>query len=126
MTISLGGAARRGCVARRAAPGPRYHPRPICGLLGRVSSKSGRGRRTGWLSCRPTRTERTDTAVPGTPQEIVVTCPATGQVVGRVPVAGPAAVEAVAARLRAAQPRWQQMGVGGRDRWLGKWRDWML
>ena len=60
------------------------------------------------------------------PHEVVVTCPATGQVVGSVPVATSVEVETVAARLRAAQPAWQQMGVEGRARWLGKWRDWML
>jgi len=60
------------------------------------------------------------------PHEVVVTCPATGKVVGRVPVATSVEVETVAARLRAAQPRWQQMGVDGRARWLGKWRDWLL
>ena len=74
----------------------------------------------------------TDTADPTSPakadipHEVVVTCPATGQVVGSVPVATSVEVEAVAARLRTAQPAWQQMGVDGRARWLGKWRDWML
>jgi acyl-CoA reductase-like NAD-dependent aldehyde dehydrogenase len=65
-------------------------------------------------------------AKPDIPHEVVVTCPATGQVVGTVPVATSVEVEAVAARLRAAQPDWQQMGVTGRARWLGKWRDWLL
>ncbi len=60
------------------------------------------------------------------PHEVVVTCPATGKVVGRVPVATSVEVETVAARLRAAQPGWQRMGVDGRSRWLGKWRDWLL
>jgi acyl-CoA reductase-like NAD-dependent aldehyde dehydrogenase len=74
----------------------------------------------------------TDTANPTSPaksdipHEVVVTCPATGQVVGRVPVTTSVEVEAVAARLRAAQPRWQQIGVDGRARWLDKWRDWLL
>jgi acyl-CoA reductase-like NAD-dependent aldehyde dehydrogenase len=58
--------------------------------------------------------------------EVVVKCPATGQVVGSVPVTMADEVEAVAARLRSAQPAWQQMGVDARARWLGKWRDWML
>jgi acyl-CoA reductase-like NAD-dependent aldehyde dehydrogenase len=56
----------------------------------------------------------------------MVKCPATSEVVGSVPVATADEVEAIAARLRAAQPRWQQMGVEARARWLGKWRDWML
>jgi acyl-CoA reductase-like NAD-dependent aldehyde dehydrogenase len=58
--------------------------------------------------------------------DIVVTCPATGEVVGRVAVTSAAEMEAVAARLRAAQPAWQAMGVEGRAEWLGKWRDWIL
>jgi acyl-CoA reductase-like NAD-dependent aldehyde dehydrogenase len=74
----------------------------------------------------------TDTADPTSPtktdipHEVVVTCPATGQLVGSVPVATSAEVEAVAARLRAAQPAWHQMGIDGRARWLGKWRDWLI
>ncbi len=74
----------------------------------------------------------TDTANPASPakadvpHEVVVTCPATGKVVGRVPVTTSVEVEAVAARLRAAQPAWQQLGVDGRARWLGKWRDWLI
>jgi acyl-CoA reductase-like NAD-dependent aldehyde dehydrogenase len=47
-------------------------------------------------------------------------------VVGRVAVTSAAEMEAVAARLRAAQPAWQAMGVEGRAEWLGKWRDWIL
>lgn len=58
--------------------------------------------------------------------DIVVKCPATGEVVGRVAVTSVAEVEAVAARLRAAQPAWQTMGVEGRAEWLGKWRDSIL
>ena len=75
---------------------------------------------------------RTDTATPAnptetiTPDDVVVSCPATGQVVGSVPVTRSAEVETVAARLRAAQPTWQEMGVDGRAWWLGKWRDWLL
>ena len=74
----------------------------------------------------------TDTANPASPakadvpHEVVVTCPATGKVVGRVPVATSVEVETVAARLRAAQPGWQQMGVDVRAWWLGKWRDWLI
>jgi acyl-CoA reductase-like NAD-dependent aldehyde dehydrogenase len=59
-------------------------------------------------------------------REVVVNCPATGEVVGTVPVATAAEVEVVAARLREAQPAWQRLGFGGRARWLGKWRDWMF
>jgi acyl-CoA reductase-like NAD-dependent aldehyde dehydrogenase len=70
--------------------------------------------------------EPTSPAKADAPHEVVVTCPATGNLVGRVPVATSVEVEAVAARLRAAQPAWQQMGVDGRARWLDKWRDWLL
>jgi len=70
--------------------------------------------------------EPTSPAKADVPHEVVVTCPATGKVVGRVPVATSVEVEAVAARLRASQPAWQQMGVDGRARWLDKWRDWLL
>jgi acyl-CoA reductase-like NAD-dependent aldehyde dehydrogenase len=60
------------------------------------------------------------------PASVVVKCPATGEVVGSVPVTPRAEVEAIAARLRAAQPNWQAMGTPGRARWLGRWRDWLL
>jgi acyl-CoA reductase-like NAD-dependent aldehyde dehydrogenase len=59
-------------------------------------------------------------------REVTVKCPATGEHVGSVAVATAAEVEAAAARLRAAQPAWQQMGVKGRAKWLALWRDWML
>ena len=74
----------------------------------------------------------TDTANPTSPantdvpHEVVVTCPATGQFVGSVPVTTAEEVGAAAARLRAAQPAWQQMSFDARARWLGKWRDWLL
>jgi acyl-CoA reductase-like NAD-dependent aldehyde dehydrogenase len=41
--------------------------------------------------------------------DIVVKCPATGEVVSRVAVTSAAEVEAVAARLREAQPAWQRL-----------------
>jgi len=60
------------------------------------------------------------------PQEVVVRCPANGEHVGTVPVTPRAEIEAIAARLRAAQPAWQAMGPQKRGEWLGKWRDWLL
>ncbi|MDT5131608.1 MAG: hypothetical protein QOE41_919 [Mycobacterium sp.] len=69
---------------------------------------------------------RNKPAVADAHREVVVKCPATGEVVGTVPVAAAAEVEAVAARLREAQPAWQRLGVEGRARWLGTWRDWLL
>lgn len=71
-------------------------------------------------------TDRPDTTGAAAQQEVVVRCPATAQVVGSVRISTGAEVAAVAARLRNAQPLWQQMSMEGRARWLGKWRDWML
>jgi len=71
-------------------------------------------------------TETSTRPVGRQPAQIVVSCPATGEVVGSVPVAGRAEIDAVTARLRAAQPAWQAMGVDVRARWMGKWRDWIL
>src|SRR5215472_18389149 len=71
-------------------------------------------------------TDRTTAAGTEARQEVVVKCPANAQVVGSVPVTTADEVEAVAARLRAAQPAWQHMGIDARAQWLGKWRDWML
>ena len=64
-----------------------------------------------------TRTEPVDVEPEGAE---VVTCPATGEVVGSVPMTPRAEVEAVAARLRAAQPDWQAMGAkDAPDGWAG-------
>lgn len=63
---------------------------------------------------------------PCEPDEVAVTCPATGEAVGSVPVAKPHQVRAAAARLRDAQPGWRHLGVAGRAHWLSRWRDWML
>ncbi|WP_264993166.1 aldehyde dehydrogenase family protein, partial [Mycobacterium montefiorense] len=71
-------------------------------------------------------TDRRGQTEPDARQEVVVKCPATGDIVGSVPVSTTAEVKSLADRLRAAQPAWQQMGVAGRAEWLGKWRDWML
>lgn len=58
--------------------------------------------------------------------DVVVICPATGETVSSVAIATPNRVQAVAARLRTAQPAWRQLGVAGRAHWLGRWRDWIL
>src|SRR5262245_39048640 len=71
-------------------------------------------------------TNRTSPAGADAGPEVVVHCPATGAEAGRVPVAATDEVVAVAARLRAAQPAWEAIGIEGRSRWLGRWRDWML
>lgn len=57
---------------------------------------------------------------------ITVHNPATGREVGSVPVDGPEAVAAKAARLRAAQPEWEAMGPRGRKRLMMRWQDWVL
>src|ERR1700742_4712105 len=64
----------------------------------------------------------TDTADPASPAKTDVP----HEVVVGAPVAPWVEVEAVAPRLRAAQPAWQRMGIDGRARWLGKWRDWLI
>ncbi|MBV9091638.1 MAG: aldehyde dehydrogenase family protein [Mycobacteriaceae bacterium] len=69
---------------------------------------------------------RTGSTQRTSPPSVVVKCPATGEVVGSVPVTPRAEIDAIAARLRAAQPEWKAMGTFGRARWLGRWRDWML
>ncbi len=54
-----------------------------------------------------------------------VTNPVTGSVVGAVPVSTSADVAVVAARVRAAQPAWDELGPRGRARVLGVWGDWL-
>jgi acyl-CoA reductase-like NAD-dependent aldehyde dehydrogenase len=55
-----------------------------------------------------------------------VTNPADGSVIANVPIDGPAEVAAAAARVRANQPAWEELGIKGRARWLGQLRDWLL
>src|ERR1700742_203111 len=52
--------------------------------------------------------------------------PATGETIATLPVDPPEAVAATVARVRAAQPDWEAMGIDGRYHWLGKLRDWGL
>ncbi len=52
--------------------------------------------------------------------------PADDAVLANVPIDGPAEVAATVARVRANQPAWEQLGIKGRARWLGKLRDWLL
>lgn len=74
------------------------------------------GRANGTAGARP----ETD------PERIEVRNPATGETVAHVDVDSPAAVAATVARVRAAQPEWEAMGIEGRYHWLGKLRDWVL
>ena len=59
-------------------------------------------------------------------ESIEVRNPATGEVVGTVPVRTAAEVDAAVGRLRAQQPAWQALGPGGRAQWLRTLRDWLL
>ncbi|WP_406814902.1 aldehyde dehydrogenase family protein [Mycobacterium sp. M23085] len=63
-----------------------------------------------------------DTAAAG----IVVRCPADGRIVGSVPEMSAAEVHEVAARLRAAQPAWEELGPHGRKKHLLRFLDWIL
>ena len=59
-------------------------------------------------------------------RQLPIRCPATGDVVGTVPVHSSDDVAKTASRLRAAQPHWSAMGPHGRAEWLGRWRDWIF
>jgi len=59
-------------------------------------------------------------------EAIEVRNPATGDVIERVPVDPPARVAETVARVRAAQPEWEAIGIEGRYHWLGRLRDWIL
>ena len=52
--------------------------------------------------------------------------PADGSVVAGVQLDGPERVAEVVARVRGNQPAWEELGIKGRARWLGKLRDWLL
>jgi acyl-CoA reductase-like NAD-dependent aldehyde dehydrogenase len=58
--------------------------------------------------------------------EIEVENPATGQVIGRVPNAGPDEVAATVARARAMQPAWEALGFEGRARVFRRAQKWMI
>jgi acyl-CoA reductase-like NAD-dependent aldehyde dehydrogenase len=57
---------------------------------------------------------------------IPVENPATGEVVGTVPVLGPDQVQALAARAREAQPGWEALSFEGRASVLRRAQQWML
>jgi acyl-CoA reductase-like NAD-dependent aldehyde dehydrogenase len=57
---------------------------------------------------------------------IPVENPATGEVVGVIPVLGTDEVAALAARAREAQPAWEAVGFEGRARVLRRAQQWML
>ncbi|HYM54734.1 MAG TPA: aldehyde dehydrogenase family protein, partial [Solirubrobacteraceae bacterium] len=59
-------------------------------------------------------------------EDIPVENPATGEIVGRVPDLGAAAVAEMAARGRAAQPEWEAYGFDGRARVLLRAQKWVM
>ena len=59
-------------------------------------------------------------------EKIVVTNPATGTDVGSVPNLSAAQVADLAAKLRAAQPEWEDIGPEARARHLVRWLEWMM
>jgi betaine-aldehyde dehydrogenase len=73
-----------------------------------------------------TETSGSSGSVAAEPETIGVLNPATGETLAEVPVDSPAVVAATVARVRAAQPDWEAMGIEGRYHWLGKLRDWIL
>src|SRR6476620_8588122 len=52
--------------------------------------------------------------------------PTDGSVIRSVPIDSPERVAEVFARVRAAQPEWEAIGVAGRRRWLERLRDWLI
>jgi acyl-CoA reductase-like NAD-dependent aldehyde dehydrogenase len=52
--------------------------------------------------------------------------PTDGSVIQTLEIASPERVAEVVARVRAAQPEWEAMGVKGRRHWIAQWRDWLL
>ena len=59
-------------------------------------------------------------------ETIEVRKPADGSLLESVPIDSPQRVGGVVARVRAAQPAWEELGFDGRRRWLEELRDWIL
>ncbi len=66
------------------------------------------------------------TAVQPTTDTISVHNPATGKVVGSVPIDDAETVAAKARELRLFQPEWEAIGPRGRKKWMLKWQEWVL
>jgi betaine-aldehyde dehydrogenase len=73
-----------------------------------------------------TETQANGAGASGAEETLEVLNPATGETIASLAVDGPDAVTATVARVRAAQPDWEAMGIEGRYHWLGKLRDWIL
>jgi acyl-CoA reductase-like NAD-dependent aldehyde dehydrogenase len=52
--------------------------------------------------------------------------PADGSLIRELQIDSPERVAEVVARVRAAQPEWEAIGIAGRRRWLDRLRDWMI
>jgi acyl-CoA reductase-like NAD-dependent aldehyde dehydrogenase len=59
-------------------------------------------------------------------EQVEVLNPADGSVIRTFSIDPPERVAEVVARVRAAQPTWEALGVHGRYRWMAQLRDWML
>src|SRR5688572_4724222 len=66
------------------------------------------------------------TSTRSAPESFEIRSPADGRIVGRLPQRSPADVAAIAARLRAAQPAWEDLGPDGRATHLLRWLDWIM
>ena len=78
-----------------------------------------------------TEPEAVETAAPANgsapaAEKIEVRKPADGSLLSTVDVDSPERVREVVARVRAAQPEWEALGIEGRYHWLGKLRDWLI
>ena len=69
---------------------------------------------------QPQTATRTEPVQEAHHDEVVVKCPAKGEVVGTVPVTPRAEIESAAARLRATQPQWEAIGTRGSRRMAGQ------
>jgi acyl-CoA reductase-like NAD-dependent aldehyde dehydrogenase len=63
---------------------------------------------------------------PGPAATIPVDNPATGELIGTIPVLGGEEIAALAARARQAQPQWAAIGFGGRGRIMRRAQKWMI
>jgi acyl-CoA reductase-like NAD-dependent aldehyde dehydrogenase len=65
-------------------------------------------------------------AGPGARESFEVRRPVDGSTITTLPIESPERVAEVVARVRAAQPAWEAIGIAERYRWLGRMRDWLL
>jgi acyl-CoA reductase-like NAD-dependent aldehyde dehydrogenase len=76
---------------------------------------------------RPAAASASGDGAPGADEDAIeVHRPTDGSLITRVPIDPPERVHEVVARVRAAQPEWEAIGVAGRRRWLAKLRDWLF